>query len=122
MIKIIQSLLLLGLFFVMALLFYKLIVDTRLHRKRMNKLNQWSDFNKQLMEWANEITDSSVKVDFINECAHRAIQYGNDKLDKGMLDDWDIDESKKNICDRWGKYIPSLLQEVREKKLNKIGI
>ena len=121
-VKIIQSLLLLGLFFVMALLFYKFIVDIRLHRKRMSKLNQWSDFNKQLMEWANEITDSSVKVDFINECAHRAIQYGNDKLDKGMLDDWDIDESKKNICDKWGKHIPSLLQEVREKKLNKIGI
>ena len=88
----------------------------------MRKLDQWSDFNKQLMEWANEITDSSVKVDFINECAHRVIQYGNDKLDKGMLDDWDIDESKKNICDKWGKNIPSLLQEVREKKLNKIGI
>lgn len=98
---------------------YRFIKSTRLYNKRKMKLDQWSQFHKQLMDWSNEITDSNVKVDFINECVSKLV-LGSSDYNKDMLDDWDINESKKNICDKWGKHIPSLLQEIRERKLNKI--
>ena len=60
-----------------------------------------------------------LKVDFINECVSKLV-LGSSDYYEDMLDDWDINESKKNICDKWGKHIPSLLKEIREKKLNKI--
>jgi hypothetical protein len=117
--KIVQTLVILGVFFVLIGITGKFIRDTRAHNKRMRKLDQWSQFHKQLMDWSNEITDSNVKVDFINECVSKLV-LGSSDYYEDMLDDWDINESKKNICDKWGKHIPSLLQEIREKKLNKI--
>ena len=100
---------------------YRFIKSTRLYNKRKMKLDQWSQFHNQLIEWSNEIVDSEVKVNFINECVSKLVLCDeSDRFDKDMLDDWDIDESKKNIYDKWGKHIPSLLQEIRERKLNKI--
>lgn len=100
---------------------YRFIKSTRLYNKRKMKLDQWSQFHNQLTEWAKEIVDSELRVKFINECVSKLVLCDeSDRFDKDMLDDWDIDESKKNIYDKWGKHIPSLLQEIREKKLNKI--
>ena len=100
---------------------YSFIKSNILHRKIMRKLDQWSAFHNQLTEWAKEIVDSELRVKFINECVSKLVLCDeSDRFDKDMLDDWDIDESKKNIYDKWGKHIPSLLQEIRERKLNKI--
>lgn len=106
---------------------YNFIKSTRLYNKRKMKLDQWSKFHTQLTEWAKEIVDVDVRVNFINECVSKLssnrqnlILGGSDRFDKDMLDDWDIDESKKNICDKWGKHIPSLLQEIRDNKLKQI--
>jgi competence protein ComGF len=98
------------------------IKETRTHRKRMRKLDEWSQFHQNLMNWSREIQDVDVRNNFINECVSRLVLGDSDRLDfdKDMLDDWSIDESKKNICDKWGKHIPSLAQEIREKKLNQI--
>lgn len=99
---------------------YSFIKSTRLYNKRKMKLDQWSQFHNQLTEWAKEIVDSELRVKFINECVSGLVLGESDRFDKDMLDDCDIDESKKNIYDKWGKHIPSLLQEIRERKLNKI--
>jgi hypothetical protein len=36
---------------------YKFIMDNLNHRKRMRVLDQWSEYNKQLIEWSKEIVD-----------------------------------------------------------------
>ena len=99
---------------------WRFLKENRVHNRRLKKLDQWSQFHKQLMEWSKEIQDANVRVDFINHCVHKLVQTGNDKMNKNMLDDWSIDEEKKKICNEWGKHIPSLVQEIREKKLNQI--
>ena len=108
------------------------IKETRIHNKRMRKLDQWSRFHQNLMDWSKEIQDVKVRDNFINECVCRLVLGsiylpgqpsklgGSGNYDKDMLDDWSIDESKKNIYDKWGKHIPSLAQEIREKKLNSL--
>jgi hypothetical protein len=86
----------------------------------MRKLDKWSQFHQDLMNWSREISDVGVRVNFINNCVHELLHYGTDKLRNNKLDDWDIDLEKKKICDEWGKHIPSLVQEIREKKLNQL--
>ena len=99
---------------------WSFIKETRLRNKRMRKLDEWSRFHQNLMDWSKEIQDVDVRVNFINECVSRLVLGGSGNYDKDMLDDWSIDESKKNIYEKWGKHIPSLTQETREKKLNQI--
>ena len=103
-----------------SLLTYNFIRDHLSYRKRMRKLNQWSQFHEQLMEWSKEIVDVEVRVNFINHCFHKLINTNVDKALIDLIDDLDIDEQKQKVFNEWGKHIPSLLQEIREKKLVKI--
>ena len=119
-IKIFQVVVVLAVLATMVGILWNFIKETRVHRRRMNKLNQWSKFHQQLMNWSREISDVGVRVDFMNFCSNQLIKQSNLNLKSNMIHSWDIDEEKMKIYKRWGQYIPSLLQEVREKKLNKI--
>jgi len=99
---------------------WKFIKENRKHRKHMERLNEWSKFHEQLMNWSKEIVDLEVRVNFINQCAHELMHFANDKFRNGSLDDWDIEEEKQKVCKEWGQHIPSLLQEMRDKKLKQI--
>lgn len=118
--KFVQVFVLLSILFVMIGLFYRFIQENRQHSKRMRKLDQWSQFHGQLMDWSKEIVDDNVRVDFINDCIHKLISTSNDKLSNRDLDDWSVEEEKQKVCNEWGQHIPSLLQEMRDKKLNQI--
>jgi hypothetical protein len=127
--KFIQVFVLLSALFVMIVAFYRFIQENREHSKRMKKIEQWSQFHGQLMEWSKEIVDDNVRANFISHCVHKLIQTGNDKFDdlakhnrtnNNLLNDWSIDEEKQKVCNEWGQHIPSLLQEIRDKKINQI--
>jgi len=118
--KIIQLVFLLFILSTMIGIVYKFIKENRKHRQRMRKLDQWSQFHGQLMDWSKEIVDVEVRVNFINHCAHKLIKTGNDNLSNNLLDDWSVEEEKEKVCKEWGQHIPSLLQEMRDKKLNQL--
>jgi hypothetical protein len=119
--KIAQLVFLLFVLFVMVGTLYKFIKENRKHSRRMKKLDQWSVFHQELMNWSREIVDVDARVNFINQCAHKLIQTGNDKLaNNNLLDDWSVEEEKQKVCKEWGQHIPSLLQEMRDKKLKQI--
>lgn len=84
--------------------------------KRYKKLNQFTEFHEQVIEWSKEIKDYSVRSSYVNECVNNLITpsegfNGSDSI---------IDKYKEEIDKKWGQHIPSLRQEIREKKLNKI--
>jgi hypothetical protein len=85
----------------------------------MRKLDQWKIFHEQLVEWSKEIVDSKTKQKFIDECLNKLIERGNNGIN-GSLDDWNVEEEKREVYMKWGKHIPSLIREVRENRLNKI--
>ena len=118
--KIVQLVFLFFVLCVMIGIVYKFIKENRKHRQRMRKLDQWSQFHGQLMDWSKEIVDVEVRVNFINHCAHKLIKTGNDNLSNNLLDDWSVEEEKQKVCKEWGQHIPSLLQEMRDNKLKQI--
>lgn len=119
-VKIIELLVLLFVLTLAVNISWKFIKDMRVHNKRMRKLDQWSKFHQQLMDWAKEISDVAIRVDFMNFCANELIKHSNHNLKNDMLDDWNLEEEKMKVYNQWGHHIPSLLQEVRESKLNQL--
>lgn len=117
--KIVQLVFLLFVLSTMIGIVYKFIKENRKHRKYMKNLNEWSKFHEQLMAWSKEIVDVGVRVNFINQCAHKLINDSNERA-KDMLSDWSLEEEKQKICKEWGQHIPSLLQEIRDNKLKQI--
>ena len=120
MVKFIQTSIVLVFLFVMFLILWRFFQENRKHRQRMKKLDQWSKFHEQLMNWSKEIVEVDVRVNFINHCVHKLIKTSNDRLSQDLLSDWSVEEEKMKVCKEWGQYIPSLLQEVRDNKLKKI--
>ena len=120
MLNIFKLLIIIIVFSFIAILIWGFIRDTRIHNKRMSKLEQWSKFNSQLSEWSKEIVDISIQSEYVNDCMLILNEVSSSNI--SFLDSWDIDEEKKKVCEKWGYHIPSLLKEIREKKLKEIGI
>jgi len=101
-----------------VMLFIRFLKETRRHNKRMTKLNEWSKFHKQLTEWASEISDVSIRQQYMNECVGKLISHNTNNID--LIDQFSVEKEKEAIYKRWGQYIPSLLQEVRQSRLEKL--
>jgi hypothetical protein len=99
---------------------WRFIKEMRQSNKRMKRLDQWSNFHKQSIEWAKEIVDMNVRVKFMNECVSKLSTMNGGEPGVGNLDNWDLEEEKMKVYNQWGQHIPSLLQEVRNKKLNQL--
>ena len=103
---------------VISRVIYNFIKERIRHKKVMRKIEIWGDFHKQLLSWADEITDSNTKVQFIDECVGK-ITSDHDARDKEIYS-FDVELEKLKILKKWGNHIPSLKQEWREKQLRKI--
>lgn len=110
-------LLLIALFVVLRSIFTTIRSGIK-HRRRMRKLDQWTNFHKQLTYWATEIVDKTIKDQFLSECLADIM---NTKIgDEERFDQFDWHKEKMKVYQKWGQHIPSLLQEVRQEKLNKL--
>jgi hypothetical protein len=116
--KIISTSLLISCLAVIFILFIRFLKETRKHNKRMTKLNEWSKFHKQLVEWASEISDVTIRQQYMNECVGKLISHNSNNID--LIDNFSIEKEKEVIYKKWGQYIPSLLQEVRQSRLEKL--
>lgn len=105
---------------IILLLNFNFIKDHLAYKRRMRKLKQWSQFHEQLMEWSKEIVDVDIRSKFINHCINKLINTNVDKELIDLINILDIDKEKQKIYTKWGKYIPSLTKEIRDKKLIQI--
>lgn len=84
-------------------------------KKTKKKLDDYSDFNEQVMSWVKEMTDydkrSELMIYHIQNISGGSLE---DTLEKASK----IDEYKKYIEETWGEYIPSLKQQIRDKKID----
>ena len=81
-------------------------------------MKDWSKFHKQLLEWSEEILDQEVKKEYLLHCV--SILSDNNNINIEGLKNMDIDKAKGDIIKKFSNHIPSLKQEVRETRINKI--
>ena len=93
---------------------YKFYLDHKTHKRKMKNISDWGDFNKQCVKWSDEIKDNSLKEDYLKYLYDEIVSKW---LDHGLFD---VDKSRQEIVDKFGKHIPSLLMEVRDEKIDEI--
>lgn len=91
---------------------------TRKFRSNSKKLNEWSEFNKKLLNWGDEIVDKSVKQEYLQFCIDRIMI--TKSMDITSITNMDLDILKQEVIRRYSNHIPSLKKEVRDQKINKI--
>jgi hypothetical protein len=96
-----------------AYIFFSMIITHRVHKRN---INTWSNFNSQLLEWANEITDPMMKQEYLIYASSFVIGTLSDAIDSKSK----IAEYRAVIYRKWGSHIPSLKQELRSEKLKKL--
>jgi len=119
--KILILILPLVIIFTVVILAYNAIREYRLSSKRFKKLDEWSDLNTNMVKWGDEITDIDVKQEYLYFCIGKINEsiFGN-LLDSPQKMDEYINNLKEEIITKYSKYIPSLKQSIREKKINNL--
>lgn len=99
---------------------FNLIKTIVVHKRKMRRLDEFSSFNKTVIEWSDEIANESVKLEFINYCAN-LVTYNYEVVVQDYLNNGDkIEEIKHDLFLRFGNHIPSLKKEFRSNRLDKI--
>lgn len=81
-------------------------------------MKDWSKLHKELLDWSEEITNKDVKKEYLLHCV--SLLSNNNNINIEGLKNMDIDKAKDDIIKRFSNHIPSLKQEVRETRINKI--
>lgn len=110
-------LLLIPLFFLGRILFTVLFTAKKF-RKNTKKLNEWSEFNRRLLAWGDEIKDKTVKQEYLQFCIDKVLGIKN--LDIDNITQMSLIDLKQEVITKYIDHIPSLKQEVRDQKINKI--
>lgn len=85
------------------------------HVKTMKKINEFSDFHKKLLELANQIQDQKIRQIFLQHCISLMNYDTSNSINK-----FDKQKEMKIITAKFGTHIPELLQEHRQKQLEKL--
>lgn len=105
------------LFFLVKII-VSVIFTTKKFKSNSKKLDEWSEFNRKLLSWGDEIVDKSIKQQYLEFCIDKIMGVKN--LDITTITNMDIDNLKQEVIRRYSNHIPSLKQELRERKINKI--
>lgn len=90
------------------------------HKEYITSIEQLSNFNKKVIKWSEEIQDELIKHEYLHFCTNRMFNF--DKI-TGETKTFRLEEYnilKQEIIEKFVNHIPSLKQELREEKLNKI--
>lgn len=110
-------LILISLFFIGKTVF-GLLLSTIKFKSNSKKIDEWSEFNRKLLAWGDEIVDKSVKQKYLEFCIEKVMSVKN--LDITLITNMDLDNLKQEVIRKYSNHIPSLKQELRERKINKI--
>jgi len=109
-------------FYLFIKITYGFIVSVTTHKKRINNLNEWSEFNKTMIGWVDEIKDEKIKHEYLLFCTEKVSKLNLVSIEElaSGKSKFSASEIRKEIIEKYSKHIPSLKQELREEKLNKI--
>ena len=100
---------------ILIYLFFKMYLNSRKREQQLDIIDHWSEFNQILIDWGEEISDIHIKHEYIHFCAS--------EMSRGFKNETNREWNKrirKEVIDNFINHIPSLKQELREEKINKI--
>ena len=88
------------------------------HKEYITNIEQLSNFNKKVIKWSEEIQDELIRHEYLHFCTNRMFKIDKITGEISRFDEYHILEQE--IIEKFINHIPSLKQELREEKLNKI--
>ena len=95
--------------------FIKILLN---HKEYITSIEQLSNFNKKVIKWSEEIKDELIRHEYLHFCTNRMFKIDKITGEISRFDEYHILEQE--IIEKFINHIPSLKQELREEKLNKI--
>ena len=95
------------------IMIFNIIRERILFRGKIKKLGEFSEFHKKTIGWIEEVTDENIKEELLIYCL------GMFPMSEDNFD-FDIEKETKFVTEKYGKYIPSLMIENRDKKIDEI--
>jgi hypothetical protein len=103
------------LFIIPSVIFFFLIREFLDMRRRSRGLERWKNFNEKTISWAKEIQDSKVKEEYVKYCMEMLVATSSTKVVV-----FSEEEQTQKIIDKFGNHIPSIVENIRDKKINEI--
>ncbi len=97
---------------ILICLSFKMYLNSRKREQQLDIIDHWYEFNQKLIKWADEISDIYIKHEYLHFCAS--------EISRGYKNETNHNRIKKEAIDKFIDHIPSLKQEIREEKINKI--
>ena len=98
------------------------LIDHMRHKRRMKRLEEFNEFMVLCKSWSEEITDVDVKREFVESWLLKI--YDVDLTSEIFFDyickEWSVETATQQIFVKWGKWIPSLTQQVRNERINEL--
>ena len=90
-------------------------------KKDVKSIDDFNYFNKQIRLWASEITDQNKKYELMT---YQLNLISTNSYEDTISKSRQIPKFRKYIEEKWGEYIPSLRQEmkqeIRDDKISKL--
>jgi len=78
----------------------------------MRKIKEFDTFNSQLLKWVEQIEDSSIK--------EKVLLHSLEILKSGTIEKFDRGKELEIIREKFGKWIPDLVQKHRQEQIEKL--
>ena len=94
--------------------------------KTINKIKEYRKFTQFVTHAVQEIEDEKIKFELTNFIVHHLKRlhdpnYPDSKRDiSKIINEIDLKEIKSELYIKWGRHIPSLIQQERERKINNL--
>ena len=96
---------------------YHMIKTYQGFNRKQKILEEYHEFSMQVLDWSKEIKD----INKSSELLYYHITYiSTSSLEEAIIKSKKIPEFRKYIEDTWGQDIPSLKNQIRDRKINSI--
>jgi hypothetical protein len=114
-INLIFTIAILGIFAYFSISFFNSLKE---HKRRIKSMDSWSGIHNKVIEWSNEITDQDTKLQFLLFCADEMMKTSD--FNSMIHFEEKRKEFENEILLKFSKHIPSLISDIRDKKLSKL--
>lgn len=112
----IERLLPIILFIVLAFKIYRFIKMHVDHKKNMRRIQEYNDFHKQMLEWSNQIKDNGVRDKFL---MHN-LELLDLRTGSKSICNFNKEKELEIIREKFGKWIPDLVQKHRQEQIDRL--
>lgn len=95
------------------IMIFNILRERFLFKGKIKRLDDFHEFHKRLIGWIDEVKNEDIREELLVYCLN-LMPISGDNVD------FNLEKETKLVNEKYGKYIPSLMVENRDKKIDEI--